>query len=98
MADDVIALSAKFRHGLVKHSAVVDPVYGWPLYGFKPLEILSKACTQWESFIGSFVECWNKEFKTDPHPLVVKKARSYWKRYSMTGYEAFVTITQGQRI
>ena len=92
--DALLELSARFRKGLVKYVAKVDPEYGWPLYGFKPREIMSKACTEWESFIGTFVVCWNERFKTDPHPMVVKKARTYWKRYSMTGYEAFVTITQ----
>lgn len=86
--------SDAFRHALTSHKAIKDELWGWPLYGFAPNEILSKACCAWADFIGTFVYHWNDRFHYDPHPEIVKQARSMWKRYSMTGYEAFVTVMQ----
>lgn len=83
---------SKVRNLFKPYRAVVDPDWGWPLYGYKPTETIGKACCHWETFIGSFVDYWNDAFTSDPLPEYVKQARRYWCRYSMTGYEAFQTI------
>lgn len=92
-----MSLTVDARRALTAYKATPDPLYGWPLYGYKPTEMLGKACTEWESFIGSFVHHWNNRFHYDPHPEIVKQARTFWKRYSMTGYEAFATVMNKAR-
>lgn len=90
-------ISEDFRRSLVRYVAVKDELWGWPLYGYKPDEMLSKACCAWADFIGGFVLMWNDKFNTDPHPEVVRKARAHWKRWGMSGYEAFITIMNDAR-
>lgn len=92
-----MSLSADMRHALTHHNAPKDE-YGIPLYGYAPDERLSKACCDWRTFIQGFAECWKDKFHTDPHPEIVKQARTLWKRWSMTGYEAFHTLLQKARM
>jgi hypothetical protein len=91
-------LSVDFRHGLTRYKGVDDEQWGWPLYGYKPDEYVGKACCAWADFIGTFVLCWNEKFHYDPHPEIVRQARTLWKRWSMTGYEAYVTMMQQARM
>jgi hypothetical protein len=53
------------------------------------------ACCTWDTFwTDGFVRHWNNFFRL-PTPIpayIERKARSYWTRYAMTGWEAFETI------
>jgi len=91
-------LSLDFRHGLTRFLAPKDETWGWPLYGYQADQMCSRSCCAWADFIGSFVYKWNDKFNTDPHPEIVKQARTLWKRWSMTGVEAFITIMQKARL
>lgn len=88
---------SEFLQSIVRHKPIIDVEYGCPLYGFAANEELGKACCKWWVFVDSFVECWREKFNAYPVRDVVKRARSHWRRYSMTGYEAFVTICDENR-
>lgn len=70
---------------------VVNKTYGCPLYGFPAGQMSGKACCEWSTFIQSFCDKWEHKFNALPMLEIVKKARSDWSRYSMTGYESFIT-------
>lgn len=90
-------LSEDFRRSLTRYDAPTDELWGWALYGYHPDEMLSKATCAWADFIGGFGMLWKDKFNTDPHPEFVKKARALWKRWGMSGREAFVTMMNDAR-
>ena len=67
-------------------------------YGFDPDEIKNKACCEWHSFIDSFVDKWKKQTGYPPDRETVIKARRNWSMYSMTGWEAYMTLTREMRL
>lgn len=56
------------------------------------------ACCTWRTFWDDgFVTHWRRQFVNVPIPdYIQRKAKHFWKVYSMTGYEAFKTIEQDE--
>lgn len=94
MANDFVLATKRLLADVTRNDQEVDETYGCPLYGFDPSERLGKACCDWGTFISSFAHHYHAKAGAWPFPGAVKDARAMWRRYSMSGYEAFATVTR----
>jgi len=70
----------------------LDAEWQTPLYGFHADELPDGAGMVWADFASTFNMMWRELSGEWPHRDLIMRARQHWRRYHMTGYEAFVHV------